>query len=86
MIAYLGCVLFGLIFVAMSAKSTGGLGAQVNQTLAWVHAWAPYSYLLIFIVLAAPVVSFKIMHSWPKREEPVDPMARYRHGDDVMED
>ena len=86
MIAYLGCLLFGLIFLVISAKATGALGERVNQTLAWLHAWAPFSYVLILIVLAAPVVSFKIMHSWPKHVEPEDPMARYRHGNDAPED
>ena len=82
MITYIGCVLFGLIFVLMSAQSTGALGTRMDQTLAWLHAWAPFS----FILLAAPVASFIIMHSWPKHEEPEDPMARYRHGDDAVED
>jgi hypothetical protein len=86
MMAYLGCILFGLIFVVLSSKSTGALGAHVDQTLAWMHAWAPYSYILLVIVLVAPVVSLKIMHSWPKLEEPDDPMARYRHGEDVLDD
>jgi len=62
MMAYIGCLLFGLVFVVMSAKSTGALGAKVDQTLVWLHAWAPFSYLLLVIILAAPVASFKIMH------------------------
>ena len=86
MMAYLGCVSFGLIFLMMSAKSSGAMGERVDRTLTWLHAWAPFSYLLLLILLAAPVVSFKIMHSWPKHVEPEDPMARYRHGDDVQED
>jgi hypothetical protein len=86
MMAYVGCILFGLIFMVITAKSNGAMGARVNQTLVWLHAWAPFSYILLLIVLAAPVVSFKIMHSWPKHEEPEDPMARYRHGNDVIDD
>jgi hypothetical protein len=86
MIAYLGCILFALIFVLMTAKSTGALGARVDATLFWLHAWAPFSYLLLLILLAAPVVSLKIMNSWPKHKEAEDPMARYRHGEDVIDD
>ena len=84
--AYVGCILFGLIFLAITATSTGSLGARMGQMATWVHAWAPFSYILLLILLAAPVVSFKIMHSWPKHVEPEDPMARYRHGNDVIED
>jgi hypothetical protein len=37
-------------------------------------------------VLVAPIVSLKIMNSWPKHKEAEDPMARYRHPDDVIDD
>jgi hypothetical protein len=84
--AYLGCILFGLIFLVITAGSTGSLQERVGQTIAWIHAWAPFSYLIILILLLSPMVSLKIMHSWPKRVEPEDPMAKYRHRDDVLED
>jgi len=83
--AYIGCILFGLMFLVMTAKSTGSLQARMDQTFAWINAWAPFSYLLILIVLVAPVVSVKIMNSWPKHVEPEDPMAKYRHSNDVVE-
>jgi len=84
--AYLGCILFGLMFVVMMAHSNGSLEARVEHTLTWLHAWAPWSYLIILIVLAAPVASVKIMRSWPKPKEPEDPMKKYRHATDVVED
>lgn len=76
--AYIGCALFGLMFLIMTAQSTGTLQARVEHTLTWLHAWAPFSYLIILIVLVSPVVSMKIVSSWPKRVEPEDPMAKYR--------
>jgi hypothetical protein len=76
--AYIGCILFGLIFVLMTAVSNGTLAARLEQTFAWIHGWAPFSYIIILLVIAAPFVSIKIMNSWPKREEPEDPMAKYR--------
>jgi hypothetical protein len=76
--AYIGCILFGLIFVVMTAQSTGSLQARVAHTFTWIHDWAPFSYLIILLLVAAPFVSMKIMNSWPKREEPEDPMAKYR--------
>jgi hypothetical protein len=84
--AYLGCILFGLLFLVMTAQSSGSLGARVTQTLTWFHAWAPFSYIIILIVLISPVACMKIMRSWPKHEEPENPMAKYRHADDVAED
>ena len=51
MMAYLGCVLFGLIFVVMSAKSNGALGTKMADTMAWMQGWAPFSYLLLLVLL-----------------------------------
>ena len=76
--AYIGCILFGLLFMVMTAQSTGSLQARIAQTFAWIHGWAPFSYLIILIVILSPFVSIKIMHSWPKRVEPEDAMAKYR--------
>jgi hypothetical protein len=76
--AYIGCILFGLMFLIMTAQQTGTLGKRIESTLSWLHAWAPFSYIIILLVLLAPVASIKIMNSWPKREEPEDPMAKYR--------
>lgn len=86
--AYVGCILFGLIFVVMTAQSTGSLQARVEHTVTWIHAWAPFSYLIILMLLVAPFISMKIMNSWPKREEPEDPMAKYRReaSDGTVED
>jgi hypothetical protein len=86
--AYIGCILFGLMFMVMTAQSTGSLQARVEHTLTWLHAWAPFSYLIILLVIAAPFVSVKIMNSWPKQVEPESPMAKYRReaGDGTVED
>lgn len=83
---YLGCALFGLIFLLMMAHGNGSLAARVEHTFTWIHAWAPFSYVIILIVLISPAVSLKIIHSWPKHEEPVDPMAKYRHATDVVDE
>jgi hypothetical protein len=84
--AYIGCVLFALMFWVLAGNANGTLPARLHHTAAWIHAWAPFSYLLILIVMVAPFASVKLMHSWPKRVEPEDPMAKYRHGDDAVDD
>jgi nucleoside recognition membrane protein YjiH len=76
--AYLGCILFGLFFLYMTSQQNGSLQARIDGTMQWLHAWAPFSYLIILLVLVSPVVMMKIMNSWPKREEPEDQMAKYR--------
>jgi len=76
--AYIGCVLFALIFLLMSAVETGSLQERMAHTLDWIHRWAPYSYVVIAIVVLAPMLMVRVMHSWPARKEPEDPMAKYR--------
>jgi len=77
-LAYIGCALFGLMFVVMTAVGNGSLPARVAHTAAWIHGWAPLSYVLILILLVSPVISMQIVMKWPKYVEPEDPMAKYR--------
>jgi hypothetical protein len=84
--AYIGCILFGLMFVIMAAQSDGSLQQRIDHTFAWIHGWAPFSYLIILLILISPVIMLKVMNSWPKRVEPENPMAKYRHPNDVVED
>jgi hypothetical protein len=76
--AYIGCILFGLLFLVMTAQSNGSLAARIDQTFAWIHGWAPFSYIIIVIVIVAPFACMRVIQSWPKRPEPEDPMAKYR--------
>ncbi len=52
--AYIGCILFGLFFLVMSAQQSGTLQARIEATMTWLHAWAPFSYIIILIVLISP--------------------------------
>jgi NADH:ubiquinone oxidoreductase subunit 6 (subunit J) len=76
--AYVGCILFGLLFLVMTAQQNGTLASRLEGTFKWIHGWAPFSYIIIAIVVLSPVIMMKVMNSWPKREEPEDPMAKYR--------
>jgi hypothetical protein len=84
--AYLGCILFGLMFMVMTAQSNGTLQERMDHTFAWIHGWAPFSYIIIALILVSPVIMLKVMNSWPKREEPVNPMRKYKDATDVVED
>jgi hypothetical protein len=59
--------------------SAAGVGA-------WLAEWAPFSYLLLLIVLAAPFAGVYLMRTWPQREEPENPMAKYRREMPIDED
>jgi hypothetical protein len=74
------------MFMVMTAQSNGTLQQRMDSTFAWIHGWAPFSYIIILLIMLAPVVSLKIMNSWPKHVEPENPMKKYRSGADVVED
>jgi hypothetical protein len=71
MMSYIGCFLFGAFFLVMTAQTSGSsLNARLNQTLGWIQGWAPFSYVLIVMMLAAGVVSIWSIFTWPKEERP----------------
>ncbi len=74
------------MFLVMTAQTTGSLQARMTQTLTWIQGWAPFSYLIILIMLVSAVVSIKTMATWPEIVEPEDPMAKYRRQAAGLED
>jgi len=67
--SYIGCFLFGAFFLVMTAQTSGSsLNARLNQTLSWIHGWAPFSYVLIVMMLAAGAFSLWSVVTWPKEE------------------
>lgn len=82
--SYIGCGLFGLFFLVISAQGTGGLHTRMMESLTWLQEWAPFSYLAILILMISGIVSIRTMLTWPKQEEPEDPMAQMRHEAECM--
>lgn len=77
--AYIGCALFGLFFLVMTAQSNGSLHDHMTQTLSWINGWAPFSYIIIVLMLVSGVIAMRTMLTWPEQEQPEDPMAQLRH-------
>src|ERR1035438_2751022 len=75
---FLGLILFVLFFVILMPQSQAFLLASATSAGAWITAWAPFSYLLLLIVLAAPFAGMHLIRSWPKAVEPEDPKAKFR--------
>ena len=53
---------------------------------AFLTAWAPFSYIFLLILLAAPCVGMYIVHTWPQRVDEENPMAKYRREMPLDED
>ena len=80
----IGAVLFLLFFILIAPPSRRLLAGWFSQAGTWIDAWAPFSYIIVALLIVAPIVSFLLLHRWPKIPEPDNPLARYKH-DDVLD-
>jgi hypothetical protein len=78
MIAYIAVILFALIFVLATPASRMFLSGIIANAGTFMHEWAPFSYLLLLVLVAAFGVGIFMVRSVPDRKEPENPMAKYR--------
>jgi len=71
-------ILFTVAMLMLLPATNAVLTGRLGTFGAWLGAWAPFSYLIVALVLAAPVAAIQMMLSWPKHVEPENPMAKYR--------
>jgi hypothetical protein len=72
-----GATLFAASFLLIAPQSRNFLAGVFAGTLENLNKWAPFSYLAMLLLLAAPVVSVIVVRSWPQRVDPENPMAKY---------
>jgi hypothetical protein len=75
---FLGACLFALVFVLIAPPSRAFLLASLTGASTWMLAWAPFSFILVAIGVAAPLVGLYVIKTWPVHVEPENPMAKYR--------
>ena len=75
---FAGAILFILIFVLLMPQAQAFLHGSAESATSFLHAWAPFSYVLLVILLIGPLAAGYLMHSWPKHEVPENPMTKYR--------
>ena len=83
---FLGAILFVLIFVLLAPQSRAFLTGLMVNLATWMTAWAPFSYLLVLVLLAAMIAGVYVIRTWPEHVEPENPMAKYRREAPVEED
>ena len=82
----LGVIVTLVMFLLITSKTRGMILGGLFAFGEWVGAYAPFSYLVVLLILAAPVVSWHMVARGPKVQEPEDPMRKYRNADDVLPD
>jgi hypothetical protein len=75
---YLGAVLFILLFILIAPQSQIFLLGLASGAGAWITAWAPFSYVILMILLVGPFAGIYVVRSWPQTVEPENPMSKYR--------
>ena len=81
--SFLGAGLFLVVMVMVAPQSRLFLMTRVASAGEFINTWAPFSYVLVLLLLVATVGSVYALKSWPKTEEPENPMAKYRREDPV---
>lgn len=76
--AFLGAILFVLIFVMIAPQTRIFLLGLAAGAGVWIADWAPFSYILLLILLAAPFAGMHLVRTAPLRVDEENPMAKYR--------
>ena len=82
----LGIGLFVLIFAMLLPAARGMLDHALSGAGEWIGKYAPFSYVVLVIVLIVPIVATIVVMNAKAPPEPEDPLARYKNADDVVED
>jgi len=67
-----------IVAMLMLCSGARAMAGSLGAFGAWLGAWAPFSYLIMAVVVAAPIAAIRMMASWPQHVEPENPMAKYR--------
>ena len=84
--AMLGLGLFVVMFLMITPKSRGMLSGAVSGAGDWIVKYAPLSYLVVAVLVLVPLIGAIVVMRWPEPPKPEDPLAKYRGGEDVLED
>lgn len=83
---FLGAGLFVLIMILIAPASRVFLVACLTSALAWMHSWAPFSFVLLAILAVSPFAAIYLIKTWPVHVEPENPMSKYRREAPAAED
>ena len=67
-----------IMFLLIAPKSRTILAGWMGDAGTWMAAWSPLSYLIVLLVVAAPIAAAVLMLKWPKAPDPENPMARFK--------
>ena len=76
---------FLVVFLLIAPKSRLLISTWISDAGKWIDHWAPFSYLILGLLLVAPVASALLMLRWPETPEPENPLSKYKYDDVVID-
>jgi len=80
---FLGTILFTVVVLLVAPQTRLFIMTRLAATGSFIDHWAPISYILMLLLVAATFAAVYVMKSWPETEVPESPMAKYRREDPV---
>jgi hypothetical protein len=80
---FLGTILFTIVVLLVAPQSRLFITTCLASAGSFIDNWAPLSYVLMIMLVMATFGFVYVLKSWPKTEEPENPMAKYRREDPV---
>ena len=76
---FFGPLLFLLFFAFMSATVRDKTANVIGTVMHWIALYQPMSYLVVMLVILAPILSGFLVAYWPRTPEPENPLLRYKN-------
>jgi hypothetical protein len=76
---FLGTGLFLVVMLLVAPQSRLFLETCLASGGGFIHAYAPFSYVLILLPPVAMIGSMFVLRTWPKTPDPENPMAKYKN-------
>ena len=73
-----GPLAFLLFFLFMSDTARGKIGDTMAAVTQWINAYQPVSYMVVAIILMAPLLSYLLVLRWPRTPDPENPLNQYK--------
>jgi len=75
---FVGPLAFLLFFAFLSESVRSRTFECIGAVMHWIDVYQPTSYLVVAAFVAAPLLSFVLIKSWPRPQEMENPLVQYR--------
>jgi len=70
-------IIFAVMFLLIGDTTRRMLTGRLNGLVKWIGDWSPFSYILLALLLAVPIVVVHQLLTCPKPVEPENELKKY---------